>query len=77
MKTGLMCFTLSAVFILAGCAPQTFVKGQPPGWKTIELNEDLKHNYAKAWQKTVDTIAREYDIEMLDKDSGYLRTCWE
>jgi hypothetical protein len=24
----------------------------------------------------VDTIARDYDIEMLDKDSGYLQTTW-
>jgi hypothetical protein len=33
-------------------------------------------NYDKSWQKAVDTIAREYDIEMLDKESGYLRTAW-
>ena len=27
-------------------------------------------------KKTVDTIARSYDIEMMDKASGYLRTSW-
>ncbi len=36
----------------------------------------MKGDYNNAWQKTVDTIARDYDIEMLDKDSGYLRTAW-
>jgi len=77
MRTVLACCMSLGLLMLVGCAPQTFVRGQAPGWKTIELNDDLEHNYEKAWQKTVDTVARQYDIEMLDKDSGYLRTCWE
>jgi hypothetical protein len=76
MRKQLLSFLLlfTSIFLVS-CAPPTFVKSAP-GWKTIELNEDLMGNYDKAWQKTVDTIAREYDIEMLDKDSGYLRTAW-
>jgi hypothetical protein len=73
LVVGLMVFIV--LLPISGCAPPTFVKSAP-GWKTIELNEDLMGNYDKAWQKTVDTIAREYDIEMLDKESGYLRTAW-
>jgi len=67
---------MALVLLCAGCAPSTFVKGQPSGWKTIELNENLLGDYDTAWQKTVDTVARDYDIELLDKDSGYLRTTW-
>jgi len=59
----------------SGCAPKTFVRSAP-GWKTIELNDALVNNYDEAWQKSVDTIARNWDIEILDKDSGYLRTAW-
>ena len=62
---------------LVGCAPSTFVQGQSAGWKTIVLNDQVKGNYSAAWQKTVDTIARDYDIEMLEKESGYLRTGWK
>lgn len=62
--------------MVVGCAPSSFVKGQSSGWKVIELNDAIKGNYDDAWMKTVDTIARDYDIEMLDKDSGYLRTTW-
>ena len=58
-----------------GCAPKTFVRSAP-GWKTIEFRPGLVNNYDEAWQKTVDTIARTWDIEILDKDSGYLRTAW-
>ena len=67
---------VTTTLVFAGCAPSTFIKGRPGGWKTIELNESLASEYALAWQKTVDTIARDYDIELLDKDSGYLRTAW-
>lgn len=66
----------SLLIFCVGCAPSTFVRGRSGGWKTIELNDNLVGQYEEAWQKTVDTIARDYDIEMLDKDSGYLRTSW-
>ncbi len=60
---------------LTGCAPRSFVRSTP-GWKVIELRDGLNNNYDDAWQRTVDTIARNWDIEILDKDSGYLRTAW-
>lgn len=71
-----VCTLLGLVLAAQGCAPSTFIKGQSPGWKAIELNEGLVGDYDSAWMKTVDTIARQYDIEMMDKDSGYLRTGW-
>ena len=60
---------------LVGCAPASFMR-TTPGWKVIELRDGLNDNYDDAWQRTVDTIARSWDIEILDKDSGYLRTAW-
>lgn len=69
----LCCAAIS--MLVVGCAPVTFVKTQP-GWKTIEFNDSITGNFDAAWQKCVDTIARDYDIEMLDKQSGYLRTAW-
>ena len=80
MKTSLRVkATLAIVSLLflftTGCAPRTFVRSAP-GWKIIEFREGLVNNYDEAWQKTVDTIARNWDIEVLDKDSGYLRTTW-
>jgi hypothetical protein len=63
------------VFSAVGCAPSSFVKSSP-GWKVIELRDELRNNYDQAWQTTVDTIAKQWDIEILDKESGYLRTTW-
>lgn len=73
--TALVVCSVAGIVVLGGCAPSTFVK-QSAGWKTIEFNENTQGNFDTAWQKCVDTIARDYDLEMLDKDSGYLRTAW-
>jgi hypothetical protein len=72
--TSLALFSFFALAVM-GCAPKTFVRTSP-GWKTIEFRPGLVNNYDEAWQKTVDSIARSWDIEILDKDSGYLRTAW-
>ena len=72
---------ITLVFLCAlytmGCAPSSFQKGASSGWKSIALQDDLSADYDKTWQKTVDTIAREWDIEIMDMDSGYLRTSWQ
>ena len=62
------------MMISAACAPKTFVRTVDPGWNTIELRDDLA--YEAAWTATVDTIARKFDIEVLSKEDGYLRTGW-
>jgi len=67
----LVCLT-----VLGGCAaPRSFIR-TAPGWKVIELRKGLAGNYADSWQTMVDTVARSWDIEILDRDSGYLRTSW-
>ena len=76
-----MKFTLSALAailalsILGGCAPSSFVRTDP-GWKTIALREPLDTHYDKAWQTIVYTVAKQWDIEIMDKETGYLRTTW-
>ena len=70
----LMAVTLG--LICTGCSSDP---GWPPRrhrWKTIILNDTFKGDFDAAWSKTVNTIAHDYDIEMLEKDSGYLKTGW-
>ena len=74
-------FTVLAILVclvpsLAACGASSFVK-RPAGWKSIELRDDLQGDYDKAWQTTIDTLARSYDLEIIDKDSGYARTAWK
>ena len=70
---------LFVCFIISACQttttpPVTYVETAEPGWKVISLREELQYN--EAWQLLVDRIRKKYDIEILDKDSGYLRTGW-
>ena len=57
----------------AGCAPSTVVRAEP-GWKSLEIREDL--TYDQCWMTAVDLLTRDWDIEMMDKNSGYIRTAW-
>lgn len=74
VRTGYFMGFLALCFLAAGCTPATFVR-QAPGWKSIELRDGLQ--YDTAWGAVVDVVSQDYDIEVLSKDSGYLRTGWK
>ena len=61
--------------VLASCAttPTTFTRGEAD-WSVIELRDEI--DYDTAWEEIVDVIARRFDVEMVEKGSGYLRTSW-
>jgi hypothetical protein len=53
-----------------------FVVGDPV-WRELPVRGDLQGQYEKCWQTAVATILENnFDIAMMDKDSGYLRTTW-
>lgn len=62
--------------VAAGCqsAPKTFVKTMEPSWATVELREDMQ--FEDAWNKVVDMLVKRFDLEMLSKNDGYMRTTW-
>jgi len=64
------------LFVAPGCktAPETFIKTMEPGWKTVEVREGMEKE--ELWHAVLDTVARKYDIEVIAKDSGYLRSAW-
>lgn len=68
-------YILMTVFLLSACAPATFVKTSQVNWNTIELRDSLK--YKDAWKIVVDTIGQKFDLEVVNQESGYLRTGWD
>lgn len=65
-----------SLFTLVGCislAPKGFV-AQPAGWNTIQMREKISKD--QAWNTFVSVISENYDIEVMEKESGYLRTNW-
>ena len=65
---------LLAALLLGACAPTTFVKTMEPNWNTVEVRKGLAGD--TAWDAVVDLAARRFDIEVLSKEDGYLRTGW-
>ncbi len=64
----------AAALFVAGCAPTTFIKTMEPSWNTVEIRKDLTGD--QAWDAVVDLTARRFDIEVLSKQDGYLRSGW-
>mgnify|MGYP001568662849 FL=1 len=72
-------FSLPIVLVmclLTGCQerPKSFVE-QPPGWNSITIRKGLAKDIA--WQKVADLLAKSYDLEVMNKDTGYIRTAYK
>ena len=62
-------------FIFASCAaPRTFVRTMEPTWAKIEFREEVTQD--KAWTTIMDLLIRNFDIEIAQKENGYIRTGW-
>jgi hypothetical protein len=43
-------------------------------WASVEVRPEL--GYENAWNSVVDLLARRFDLEVISKDNGYIRTNW-
>jgi hypothetical protein len=77
-------FTIFLTILVAsvfGCGglkpPDTFRRtlDEPGIWKSINVRESLTKGVV--WKTTVDAISQKYDLEVIDKESGYIRTAWK
>ena len=63
---------------LCGCMPQrlpsSFSRTMTSGWATIEIREGV--DYARAWRTTLGILVRQFDVEFISMDDGYIRTAW-
>lgn len=61
-------------FTLEEIPPVTFVQTLEHSWASIEIAGNIE--YEKAWSAVVDLLVRKFDLEVLSKENGYLRTTW-
>ncbi len=54
--------------------PPSFVRTMEPGWVSVEIRDGVKPE--DAWNSALDLLARKFDMEVLSKDNGYMRTVW-
>lgn len=55
-------------------APISFLKTMEPTWASVEIRNGLK--YEKSWATVVDLLVRKFDLAVLSKENGYMRTAW-
>lgn len=55
-------------------APTTFTRTMEPTWASIEVRPELGSE--TAWNSVVDLLARRFDLEVISKENGYVRTNW-
>jgi hypothetical protein len=70
---------LMATVLLPSCTsmmqPSSFVKATDGGsWSTIFIREDLE--YDKAFDEILDICAKRFEMDMISKEAGYIRTNW-
>jgi hypothetical protein len=71
---------LILLLFVISCAlkpPVSFIKtfDESGTWKTVETREKL--DKSEMWRLVVDTLTQKYDLEVVQKDSGYIRTSWK
>jgi hypothetical protein len=75
---GIIILALSLFVISCGLKPPaSFVKtfDEAGTWKTVEVREGM--DKSEMWRLIVDTLTQKYDLEVVQKDSGYIRTSWK
>ncbi len=75
-KRDLQFSVIVLLFTLIACAstPPSFVQVMEPTWSSIEIRPGL--TYEEAWQKAVDIVAKRFELEIISKDGGYVRSAW-
>lgn len=78
MKLGVNTKTMAGLilaFLVTGCmAPKTFVETMEPTWASIEVRTDV--SYDQAWEAVIDALVKRFDIEIMSRQDGYIRTTW-
>ena len=44
-------------------------------WNSVEIRDGML--FDQAWQEAVDVLAKKFELEMIAKDGGYVRSAWK
>ena len=78
MKRYLLFFLISTlvggpVAALAG-PPKSFLRGETSQWQVFELRSDV--DFQHAWDMVFDILIKDFDVAVVFKEDGYIRTDW-
>lgn len=73
MKKILLFLTLALCFCSTIDAKKTWKRGEAE-WAKIQLNDHL--SYDQAFAMVLELVTDKYEMEMISKDGGYIRSAW-
>jgi hypothetical protein len=69
----------TAALLAFGCAkagpPASFTRNEAGVWRSIEVRDGVAR--PQLWSTIVDAISSKFDIEVVDRESGYVRTSYK
>ena len=78
MKIVSMCFVLFlAIFTFNGCgtgAPDSYIQMDKQYWDVVDVSPKIK--YDDAWQRVVYIVTKKFELEMVSKEDGYVRSAY-
>jgi len=68
---------VSLLIIVAGCglgAPDSFMQMNRQYWESMDIKSAYK--YDDAWQRVIYIITKKFELEMISKEDGYVRSSY-
>jgi hypothetical protein len=65
------------LFIFNGCgtgAPESFMRMTKQYWEVVDVKPSVK--YDDAWQRVVYIVTKKFELEMISKEDGYVRSAY-
>ncbi len=70
-------FILTLILMFAGCglgAPESFMQMNRQYWESMDIKSTIK--YDDAWQRVIYIITKKFELEMISKEDGYVRSSY-
>lgn len=70
-------FAALLLLLAAGCglgAPDSFMQMNRQYWESMDLKPTVK--YDDAWQRVIYIITKKFELEMISKEDGYVRSAY-
>ncbi len=61
-------------YTLEEAAPVSFVRTMEPSWTSVEVRDGLSQD--GSWNSVMDVLVCRFDLEVLSRENGYMRTSW-
>ncbi|MFA6456364.1 MAG: hypothetical protein WCW40_06030 [Bacteroidota bacterium] len=68
---------LSIMLLLGGCglgAPDSFMQMNKQYWESMDVKQSVP--YEDAWQRVIYIITKKFELEMVSKEDGYVRSAY-